>query len=128
MSRSRERMPKTCHGPLGEFRNRLERTRDGSRVRSLTVEEWVGVIRGSGLDPIAVGAHPKRRDCADWLGRSAVATGDRMLLESALREAPAAVKSRFSIECEGHRVGAFTDVRTLFVAVKPESRPDGEGV
>lgn len=106
-------------GPIGDFWNRVEKTRDGSHVRSLTVEEWVSLICGAGLEPTAVEAHPKRHIFADWVGRSEVAAPDRQALEAALRGAPAEVKSASKFEFEGGRVVAFTDVKTLFVAVKP---------
>jgi SAM-dependent methyltransferase len=106
-------------GPVGDFWNRFEKTRDGSHVRSLTSEQWLGLIHDAGLDARAVEDHPKRHLFADWVDRADVPAADRAALETALRDSPPAVRAAFQIELVGERVVAFTDVKTLFCAVKP---------
>jgi ubiquinone/menaquinone biosynthesis C-methylase UbiE len=104
-------------GEVGDFWNRFERARDGSHVRSLTIDEWSNLIVAAGLEVRAVEPIPRRHEFDDWVDRAGVSTERRAALASELLAAPAAVQAAFQVERDGDRVVAFTDVKTLFIAV-----------
>jgi SAM-dependent methyltransferase len=105
-------------GADGEFWNDFERRRDPSHVLSLTTADWRALIAEAGLDLRVVEPYPKRHDFADWAGRASESTALHDNLTKVLLAAPASVKGRFQIERERQRIVAFTDVKTLFFAVK----------
>jgi SAM-dependent methyltransferase len=105
-------------GEDGAFWNRFEKLRDGSHVQSLTTLEWRALIAAAGLDLRAVEPYPKRHDFADWVGRASESPELADRLAETLREAPASVMRRFRIELDGDRMRGFTDVKSLFYAVR----------
>ena len=106
-------------GDVGEFWNRFELMRDPSHVRTLTTDEWSALIRQSGLELRVVEDYPKRHDFAEWVERADVPGAGIEGLLAAVREAGAAVNEYARTEWDGDRLVAFTDVKTLFFAVKP---------
>lgn len=106
-------------GEVGEFWNRFEHIRDPSHVRTLTTDEWSALIRESGLDLRAVEDYPKRHRFADWVARADVPGAGVEGLLTAMREAGPAVNEYARTEWDGDQLGAFTDVKTLFFALKP---------
>jgi len=109
-------------GDAGVFFNRFETLRDPSHVRSLTVDEWQGLIAASGLDLIHAETFHKRHDFADWTGRSRMSENDRAGLERMMLDADDATRVLFQAEIVDGRLVAFQDTKTLFVALKTASR------
>lgn len=114
-------------GEIGVFWNRFELMRDPSHVRTLLTDEWAALIRKSGMELRAVEDFPKRHVFADWVERAEVPGSivDRLL--DALRAAPPAVRTYAQLEWDGDRLVAFTDVKTLFFAVKWGDPANGAG-
>ena len=106
-------------GEVGEFFNEFERLRDLSHVRSLTIREWEELIRAAGLTLLATETFPKRHDFDDWTARMRVSPDTKAELTRRMREAPAEVHATYQPEWEGERLVAFTDTKTLFVALRP---------
>ena len=106
-------------GEVGAFWNRFELARDPSHVRSLTVEEWIVLIEAAGLDLRAVEPIPRRHEFDDWMERAGVSAERQAALAAELLGAPPAVQDAFRVERDGERVVAFTDVKTLVLAVSP---------
>lgn len=105
-------------GDLGVFWNQFEATRDPSHVRSLTTEEWSGLIRATGLDLRAIEPYPKRHVFADWVARADVPGDGVAGLLDLLRAAPSTTAETYALEWQGDTLLAFTDVKTLFFGVK----------
>jgi len=106
-------------GDAGVFVNRIEKLRDPSHVRSLTIAEWQAMLSEHGFDIATVETFPKRHDFADWTARSRMAESDREALASIILSAPDATKAALSVEIEDGRLVAFSDTKTLFTATHP---------
>jgi ubiquinone/menaquinone biosynthesis C-methylase UbiE len=106
-------------GELGALFNRYEIARDASHVRSLTVTEWSGLIAAAGLTLQAVEAFPKRHDFAQWTERALVPPERRGEVAKILLDAGPEAAAAFHLAIEHGRLLAFTDVKALFLAVRP---------
>lgn len=114
-------------GPLGAIYNAFERARDGSHVRSLTVAEWSEQIVGAGLRLVLVEHFTKRHDFAAWCDRARVADAERPALVALLASAGEAGRSTFGLEFADDRLVAFSDTKSLFLAVKADAAQTIEG-
>ncbi len=105
-------------GPVGAFFNAYEAVRDPSHVRSLTVEEWVGLLERHGFRIEAVESFPKRHDFDDWTSRMQVSEADRDRLRAMMRDAGADVHAAFAVafDPETGDVSSWGDTKTLFAA------------
>ena len=114
-------------GEAGAFFNRVEKRRDPSHVRSLTVGEWQELLRGAGFRVDVVESFAKRHDFADWTARSRTGEEDREALARMLVAAPEAVRRLFAVTVdpeEPGRVLGFTDTKTLFLACRADAEGD----
>lgn len=105
-------------GRAGDFFNDVEKRRDPSHVRSLTISEWERLIGDAGLALNAVESFTKRHDYADWTARARTTDSDRESLARDILAADPAWQAAFAVERDGDRLVAFTDTKTLFVATK----------
>ncbi len=105
-------------GWIGELWNGFEAARDPSHVRSLTTDEWAGLIRARGLDLRAVEPYPKRHVFAEWVARADVPGDGIAGLLALLRDAPPEIAKTYALEWDGDTLLAFSDVKTLFFAQK----------
>ncbi len=105
-------------GPVGHFFNRFELLRDPSHVESLTIEAWIALIEAAGLQVQAAETFTKRHDFADWTSRSRMSDEDRATLERMMLDADETTRTQFQVEIVDGRLVAFTDTKTLFVAVR----------
>jgi ubiquinone/menaquinone biosynthesis C-methylase UbiE len=107
-------------GVVGGFFNRYETVRDPSHVRSLTVEEWVGLLERSGFRIEAVEPFRKRHEFEEWTSRMRVSEGDRERLRAMMRDAGADVHAAFEVafDPETGAVESWVDTKTLFAAVR----------
>ena len=106
-------------GALGARYNRYEAARDPSHVRSLTVEVWLELLTGNGLEVAAVEHFPKRHDFVDWTDRARVPPEGRDEIARILLEGDPEVVEAFRLEIEDGRLVGFTDDKALFLAVRP---------
>jgi ubiquinone/menaquinone biosynthesis C-methylase UbiE len=105
-------------GDAGQFFNRVEKLRDPSHVRSLTIAEWQALIEGANLELETVESFPKRHDFEDWTSRSRMTPEDRDALGQLVLGAPDELKRILKVEEGDGRLNAFSDTKTLFVARK----------
>lgn len=105
-------------GPVGAFFNAYEVVRDPSHVRSLTVEEWVGLLERNGFRIEAVESFPKRHDFDDWTSRMQVSEADRDRLRAMMRDAGADVHAAFAVafDPETGDVSSWVDTKTMVAA------------
>ena len=82
-------------------------------MRSLTLDEWVGLLEGTGLLVETVELFPKRHDFADWTSRSGVPESDRAGIASILCSAGPSAVEAFQLEIEATTLIAFTDNKAL---------------
>jgi len=108
-------------GEAGERYNHFEQLRDPSHVRSLTIEEWTDLIDQAGLGLRVVESFSKRHVFRDWAARARVPDRDLVRLAALLLDGGPAMADAFRVECDGDELLAFTDLKTLFVAIKPVS-------
>lgn len=106
-------------GEAGQFVNRIEKLRDPSHVRSLTLNEWRTLLLDAKFEVATVESFPKRHDFKDWTSRSRMTPGDRDALERLVLSAPEEIKRLLHVEETGGRLSAFSDTKTLFEAIKP---------
>ena len=103
-------------GEAGLFVNRIEKLRDPSHVRSLTIAEWQAMLVENGFDIATVETFPKRHDFAEWTSRSRMAGSDREALANIILNAPDATKAALNVEIADGQLIAFSDTKTLFAA------------
>ena len=106
-------------GLSGEFLNRIEKLRDPSHVRSLTIDEWRALLKGASFQIETIETFPKRHDFADWTARSRMSNADREALECEMLRASDGIKQALKIDVADGQVTAFTDDKTLFAATLP---------
>lgn len=106
-------------GETGRFFNHVEKLRDPSHVRSLTIDEWRALIQNEGLVVQGVESFTKRHDFDDWTARSRMKPSDRDALAAYILDAPATIRAELRVELEAGRLVAFSDTKTLFGAVRP---------
>ena len=105
-------------GAVGEWHNAFDKARDPSHVRSLTVDEWTGLLQAAGLEIRAIEHYPKRHEFASWTARAGLEPAARDALAARVLSAPPPVHEALRVERQGERLIAFTDQKTLFYAVK----------
>jgi ubiquinone/menaquinone biosynthesis C-methylase UbiE len=105
-------------GPLGDFFNRFEKTRDPSHVRSLTIAEWSQLIRSFGLALLPPESFRKRHDFEDWTARSRTTPEAKSDLTEMMRSIGSDAGHAFEPEWRDGRLVGFSDVKTLFVATR----------
>ncbi|MGH2549994.1 MAG: methyltransferase domain-containing protein [Thermomicrobiales bacterium] len=105
-------------GDAGAFFNRVEKLRDPSHVRSLTIGEWRALIEAAELKLTIAESFPKRHDFEDWTSRSRMTSEDRDALGELVLAASDELKQILKVEEADNRVSAFSDTKTLFVARK----------
>lgn len=105
-------------GNGGVFFNHIEKLRDPSHVRSLSVDEWRRLIEANGLTIGLVETFYKRHDFLDWTTRSRMSDSDRADLARLFLDADAATQEALRVERDGDTLIAFSDTKTLFVADK----------
>ena len=98
------------------FVNVIEKLRDPSHVRSLTIAEWQSLLSQAGFEISTVETFPKRHDFAEWTSRSRMAEDDREGLANIILSAPEATKAALSVEISDGQLVAFSDTKTLFAA------------
>jgi ubiquinone/menaquinone biosynthesis C-methylase UbiE len=103
-------------GEAGMFVNVIEKLRDPSHVRSLTIAEWQSLLSQAGFEISTVETFPKRHDFAEWTSRSRMAEDDREGLANIILSAPEATKAALSVEVSDGQLVAFSDTKTLFAA------------
>jgi len=107
---------------LDRFFNDVEKIRDATHVRSLTVTEWDSKLRSAGLTPVMSVNCPKSHDVADWIARAGLdAQGAAKVYEALARASGDAVR-RFAIKFEAGRAVAYTDDKVIIRAEKRASR------
>lgn len=103
-------------GAAGDFTNRIDKLRDPSHVRALTIAEWETLIGDAGLALSHVETFTKRHDFADWTTRSRMSDADRNALAREMAEATEDIRTGLKMEFVDGQIAAFTDTKTLFVA------------
>lgn len=106
-------------GEIGERYNRFELERDASHVRSLSVDEWIDLIRDAGLTVAAVEHFRKRHPFRDWASRTRVKEEDLPRLASHLLDGGPEMEALAQVERDGDRLIAFSDQKSLFLGTKP---------
>jgi len=105
-------------GEAGEVLNQIDKLRDPSHVRSLSIDEWENLLTAAGFATIAVESFTKRHDFADWTARSRMGDDDRVKLEQFILDLPDDVQEAMQLELEDGHLVAFHDTKTLFFAVQ----------
>jgi ubiquinone/menaquinone biosynthesis C-methylase UbiE len=107
-------------GAVGDFFNAYETVRDPSHVRSLAVEEWIGLLERNGFRIEAVESFRKRHGFEEWTTRMQVSEADRARLRAMMRDAGSDVHAAFEVAFD-HETGDVTswvDTKTLFASVR----------
>jgi ubiquinone/menaquinone biosynthesis C-methylase UbiE len=103
---------------LDRFFNDVEKLRDPTHVRSLTVAEWTSKLQSAGLTPVASVNCPKAHDIADWLARAGLDEEGTRRVYAALADASPDAIARFAIAFEDGRAVAYTDDKIIIRAEK----------
>jgi ubiquinone/menaquinone biosynthesis C-methylase UbiE len=107
---------------LDRFFNDIEKIRDATHVRSLTVPEWTSKLQNAGLTPIASTNCPKAHDIPDWIARAGLDEAGTARVYAALAAASDDAIRRFAIEFEGGRAVRYTDDKIVIRAEKTPRR------
>jgi ubiquinone/menaquinone biosynthesis C-methylase UbiE len=106
------------HGAAGDFTNQIDKLRDPSHVRALTIAGWEALISNAGLTLSHVESFTKRHDFADWTTRSRMRDANRDALAGLMAEASEEIRATLKMEFIDGNIAAFSDTKTLFIAVK----------
>lgn len=107
-------------GPAGDFFNAYETVRDPSHVRSLTVDEWSGLLERNGFRIGTIEPFRKRHEFDDWTTRMQVSGEDRDRLQAMMRDAGEEVHAVFEVafDPDTGAVTSWIDTKTLFAATR----------
>ena len=104
-------------GEAGAFLNRVERLRDPSHVRSLTLDEWWGLLLEAGFAVRHIETFRKRHELEDWMSRMQTPPDAQAEVRAALAAAPPIIRRAFGIELDAAGAPlAFWDLKALFVS------------
>jgi len=104
---------------LDDFLNEMERLRDPTHVRSLTVSEWRDLIRDAGLTLAEEWTFRKRHDFESWLGRTRPSPEVKAKVRKMLLCAPDGVKRYLNLEVDqAGGIVSYEDEKTIFVLRK----------
>lgn len=98
------------------FITEVERRRDPSHVRAFRQLEWTAFLRAAGLTVMDEAVLSRRRDWADWTGRTRMTAEARADLEGFVLAAPARCREAFDFTIEAGRIVSFSDRMLLLRA------------
>jgi SAM-dependent methyltransferase len=107
---------------LDRFFNDVEKIRDATHVRSLTVPEWTSKLHRAGLTTVASTNCPKAHDIPDWIARAGLDDDGAARVYDALAGASDDAVRQFAIEFEGGRAVRYTDDKIVIRAEKTPRR------
>ena len=103
-------------GEAGAFLNHVERLRDPSHVRSLTLDEWWGLLLEAGFAVRHVETFRKRHELEDWMTRMQTPPEARAEVRAALAAAPPLMRRAFAVEFDAAGAPlAFSDLKALWL-------------
>ena len=98
------------------FITEVERRRDPSHVRAFRQLEWTAFLRAAGLTVMDEAVLSRRREWADWTGRTRMTAEARADLEGFVLAAPARCREAFDFTIEAGRIVSFSDRMLLLRA------------
>ncbi len=105
-------------GEIGALQNRVEWLRDPSHARTLTVDEWWGILLDAGFSVRRIETFRKRHELTDWMTRMRTSPDQQTEVRATLAGASAAFRRAFEVEIDdAGQAMAFWDLKALFVAV-----------
>jgi ubiquinone/menaquinone biosynthesis C-methylase UbiE len=106
-------------GDAGTAINRIEVIRDPSHARSLTVDEWWGLLLDAGFTLLHLETFRKRHPFPDWMVRTATPPDAQAEVLAAFAAAPPSVRRAFAVEYDDAGTPlAYTDYKGLFVGLR----------
>jgi ubiquinone/menaquinone biosynthesis C-methylase UbiE len=106
---------------LDAYINDLERVRDPTHVRSLTIAQWKAKLQAAGLHVERSTIHRKLHETADWIERAGLSEDGVARVYQALRDAPPKAIEHLAIAYgEDGRAIEFSDEKVILRARKPD--------
>ena len=106
-------------GEPGDYLNRVERIRDPSHVRSLTLDAWWSLLLDADLAVERIETFRKRHELTDWMARIHTPPAAQAEVRRAFAEAPPAVRLAFAIEYDAAGAPlAYCDQKALFLGCR----------
>ncbi|HET8567386.1 MAG TPA: methyltransferase domain-containing protein [Candidatus Limnocylindria bacterium] len=96
------------------FINALEAARDPTHERAETIDGWLALARGAGLEPRVAGTWTARLVTEEWLDRAQTPPAAAERVRRMLAEAPAPIRATFGIDER-----SFLVLKVLVAARKP---------
>ncbi len=103
---------------LGDFLNEMEKLRDETHVRSLSVSEWERLIGGAGFRIVERRIFRKRHDFLPWLERTGPSRGRKESVMKMIMAADQPVREYYQFDIRGGEILSYTDDKTLFVCLR----------
>lgn len=103
---------------LGDFLNEMEKLRDETHVRSLSVSEWERLIGGAGFRIVERRVFRKRHDFLPWLERTGPSRGRKESVMKMIMAADQPVREYYQFDIRGGEILSYTDDKTLFVCLR----------
>jgi len=104
---------------LDELLDQLERRRDPTHARSLTLPAWKQMLAEAGLTVDHVETFQRTHIWDDWTGRSGMTPASRAALEEFLRSAPRRFRERYVVQfLPDGTVHSWSDFKCLIRGVK----------
>lgn len=105
-------------GPTGAFINRVEAIRDPSHARSLTMDEWFGLLLEAGFSVLHIETHRKIHELQDWFDRMETPPAAQAEVRALLANATPVEQRAFDIEMDANGVpAAFWNLKAIFLAM-----------
>ena len=101
-----------------EQMNSLERIRDGTHARALTLRQWIQEFRDAGLEVVSAELLPAYVPFERWLYPVSAGGLEESEIRDRLNELPDRVKVLMGTQSEGGRVVGFVKVRAVVVGKK----------
>ncbi len=99
----------------GDFLNRIEKIRDPSHIRSLTLRRWGELFNGAGFELTREETFFRVHSFREWADRVGLSGERRRELEEGFRSASDEIKKTFRIEINrGEEILSYTDTKAIF--------------
>ena len=106
-------------GDAGEYVNRIERLRDPSHHRALSLDEWRAAFAAAGFHVLHAETAPKRMAFQPWAERMGTSAETISVLRSMLLDAPPAAAAYFQPVADAGEL-AFHLTEAILINRKPE--------
>ncbi|MEM7736706.1 MAG: class I SAM-dependent methyltransferase [Deinococcota bacterium] len=106
------------HTQVATYMNTIEKTRDASHVRALSVSEWVSQAAIQGLDCMYLSRWQRRKNFPEWCTRAGMSAANQAALEQMILELDTPTQTYLGVELADGKLDILCHEAALLAFVK----------